>query len=289
MAKGVLIPIGGNEDKGVENISENYTLDFIQIGILSTVVKECGGTDSHILVIPTASSIQKVVGEGYLAAFARLGCNNVEVLFINSVEEAENEYNINALKKCQGVMFSGGDQSRIVEFIGNTLFHEILNERYEKEHFVIAGTSAGAMCMSKEMIAGGNITESLIKGNVKHGKGMGFVPELIIDSHFIKRGRFGRLTQAVAKYQTLLGIGLSEDTGIVIKNDSFRVIGSGMVIVFDPSELTHNNMNSLEEKMPMTMTNLKVHVLAFGDRFDLKTREIEVMGLEEYKALGLFV
>lgn len=288
MAKGVLIPIGGNEDKGVENISENYTLDFIQIGILSTVVKECGGADSYILVIPTASSIQQEVGDGYLAAFARLGCNNVEVLYINSVEEAENEYNINALKKCQGVMFSGGDQSRIVEFIGNTMFHKILKERYKKEHFVIAGTSAGAMCMSKEMIAGGNITESLIKGNVKYGKGMGFVPELIIDSHFIKRGRFGRLTQAVAKYPTLLGVGLSEDTGIVIKNDSFRVIGSGMVIVFDPSELIHNNMNLLEEKMPMTMTNLKVHVLAFGDRFNLKTRDIEVMGLEQYKEIGLF-
>ena len=288
MAKGVLIPIGGNEDKGVEQVSENYTLDFIEVGILSTVVKECGGKDSYILVIPTASSIQKEVGEGYLAAFSRLGCNNVEVLSINSVEEAESDYHINALKKCQGVMFSGGDQSRIVKFIGNTKFHKILMERYRNEHFVIAGTSAGAMCMSKEMIAGGNITESLIKGTVKYRKGMGFIPELIIDSHFIKRGRFGRLTQAVAKHQSLLGVGLSEDTGIVIKNGSFKVIGSGMVIVFDPSELTHNNMNFLEEKMPMTMTNLKVHVLAFGDSFDLKTRKTDVMGLEEYKAIGLF-
>ncbi len=288
MVKGTLIPIGGNEDKGVEQVSENYTLDFIEAGILANVVKECGGNEAGILVIPTASSIQKEVGEGYLAAFAKLGCYNVKILAINSIEEAESEDNINALLTCDGVLFSGGDQSRIVRFIGGTKFHDILVQRYVNEAFVIAGTSAGAMCMSAQMIAGGNVTESLIKGSVRYGQGMGFIPPLIIDSHFIKRGRFGRLSQAVAMYPNLLGVGLSEDTGIIIKNNKFKVIGSGMVIVFDPSQLTNNNISLLEENMPMTMTDLRVHVLAFGDQYDIETRKTTVMTLEEYKTSGYF-
>jgi cyanophycinase len=285
MAKGILIPIGGNEDKGKADVSENYTLDFIADGILSNVVRESGGCSSaNIIVVPTASSIQKEVGENYIHAFDKLGCKNVKVLSINSVKEAESKENIKALEESNCIMFSGGDQSRIVDFIGNTKFHKILQERYEKEKFVIAGTSAGAMCMSEEMIAGGNITESLYRGSVKFRKGMGFTPELIIDSHFIKRGRFGRLAEAVAAFPKLIGVGLSEDTGIVIKDGHFMVIGSGMVVIFDPSRLTHNYRAVLEDDLPLSMTDLTVHVLAFGDTYDINTRMTCVMTLEEYRA-----
>jgi cyanophycinase len=285
MAKGILIPIGGNEDKGKEDVSENYTLDFIEEGILANVVRESGGADSNIIVVPTASSIQKEVGQNYMDAFGKLGCKNVKALAINSVKEAESKENIRALEEASCIMFSGGDQSRIVDFIGNTKFHTILKERYENEKFVIAGTSAGAMCMSEEMVAGGNITESIHRGSVKFKKGMGFIPELIIDSHFIKRGRFGRLAEAVAAYPNLLGVGLSEDTGIVIKDGHFIVIGSGMVVIFDPSKLTHNYRAVLEDDLPLSMTDLTVHVLAFGDTYDIKTRMTCVMTLEEYRAI----
>jgi cyanophycinase len=287
MAKGILIPIGGNEDKGKGDVSENYTLDFIADGILANVLKESGGAASDIIVVPTASSIQKEVSQNYIEAFDKLGCKNVKVLSINSVAEAESKENIKALEESSCIMFSGGDQSRIVDYIGNTKFHTILKERYEKEKFVIAGTSAGAMCMSEEMIAGGNITESLYRGSVKFKKGMGFVPELIIDSHFIKRGRFGRLAEAVAAYPNLLGVGLSEDTGIVIKNGHFIVIGSGMVVIFDPSKLTHNYRAILDDNLPLSMTDLTVHVLAFGDTYDIKTRMTCVMTLEEYREVGV--
>jgi cyanophycinase len=286
MAKGILIPIGGNEDKGNGNVSENYTLDFVASGILSNVLKESGGASANIIVVPTASSIQEEVGKNYVNAFQKLGCKNVKVLSINSVEEAENKENIKALEESSCIMFSGGDQSRIVDFIGDTKFHTILKERYEKEKFVIAGTSAGAMCMSEEMIAGGNITESLYRGSVKFKKGMGFIPELIIDSHFIKRGRFGRLAEAVAAFPKLIGVGLSEDTGIVIKNGHFIVIGSGMVVIFDPSKLSHNYRAILDDNLPLSMTDLTVHVLAFGDTYDIKTRMTCVMTLEEYREVG---
>ena len=114
-------------------------------------------------------------------------------------------------------------------------------------------------------------------------EGMGYIDNMIIDSHFIKRGRFGRLAEAVAKFPKLIGVGLGEDTGLVIKSNEFRVIGSGMVMVIDPSDLTHNNHEILDEGMPMSMANLTTHILADGDRFFMDKRTIEVFPLEIYK------
>ena len=178
-------------------------------------------------------------------------------------------------------MFSGGDQSKIQNFIGGTTVHEILSDRYFNETgFVIAGTSAGAMAMAEEMIAGGSATEAFIKGAVTMYKGLNLVPQLIIDTHFIKRGRFGRVAEAVAKFPTLLGVGLAEDTGLIIKNNIAAVIGSGMVILFDPRKVKHNNEKILKDGTPMSLTNLKVHILANGDRFNISKKKVKVLPLE---------
>jgi len=279
--KGTLIPIGGNEDKGIE-ADEMYTLEFIDEGILYHVVKEAGGVDANIVVIPTASSIPVEVGENYLTAFTSLGCKNVEVLDIRSIEDSETEHAITLIKNANCVMFSGGNQSKITDKIGGTTIHNILVERYKNEEgFVIAGTSAGAMVMANEMIAGGSATESFIKGAVNMYKGLGLIPELVIDTHFIRRGRFGRQSEAVAKFPNLLGIGLAEDTGMIIKNgNDCTVIGSGMVIVFDGRTLTHNNEKILEEGTPMTMANLTVHVLSNSDEYDIRNRNVKVLPIE---------
>ena len=279
--KGTLIPIGGNEDKG-EDANENYTLDFISEGILWHVVREAGGVDAKIVVIPTASSIPVEVGQNYLDAFQKLGCSNVHVLDIRVKQEAEDKDTLNHLKQAQCVMFSGGNQSRISDIIGGTKFHDILLKRYQKEAgFVIAGTSAGAMAMASEMIAGGSSTESFVKGAVKMREGLGLIPELTIDTHFILRGRFGRLAEAVAKFPQVLGIGLAEDTGLIIKNcNTFEVIGSGMVILFDPRKLKHNNEKILTPGTPMSLTNLKTHVLANGDVFNIKKKKIKVLPVD---------
>lgn len=278
--KGTLIPIGGNEDKGIE-ADEMYTLEFIDEGILYHVVKEAGGTDANIVVIPTASSIPLEVGENYLTAFKTLGCKNVQVLDIRSKEDSETQHAIDLVQNANCIMFSGGDQSKIANKIGGTIIHDILLHRYKNEEgFVIAGTSAGAMAMAKEMIAGGSATESFIKGAVNMYKGLGLIPELIIDTHFIKRGRFGRISEAVAQFPKLIGLGLAEDTGLIIKNNCFEIIGSGMVIVFDGRKIKHNNHNILEEGTPMSLTNLKTHILSNGDRFNIKKKKVEVLPIE---------
>ena len=281
LAKGTLIPIGGNEDKGIEE-NEFYSLEFIDEGILYHVVREAGGVDAKIIVIPTASSIPDEVSENYKEAFSTLGCTNVHILDIRSKKDSEKQASIDLIKSANCIMFSGGDQSKITKKIGGTTIHKILLERYKNESgFVIAGTSAGAMAMTNEMIAGGSATESFIKGAVLMYHGLSLIPGLIIDTHFIKRGRFGRQSEAVAKFPNLIGFGLAEDTGMIIKNgNDCTVIGSGMVIVFDGYNLTHNTEKELKVGTPMTMANLTVHVLSNGDQFDIKNRKVTVLPIE---------
>lgn len=282
IAKGTLIPIGGNEDKGRVENDENYTLDFISEGILWHVVRESGGVNAKIVVVPTASSIPVEVGQNYIDAFAKLGCSDVHVLDIRSREEAQDADTLGHLNEADCVMFSGGNQSRISDIIGRTAFHKLLRKRYRTEKgFVIAGTSAGAMVMAEEMIAGGSSTEAFVKGAVGMREGLGLIPKLTIDTHFIQRGRFGRLAEAVAKHPKLYGIGLAEDTGLIIKNcNTCEVIGSGMVILFDPSKLKHNNEKILEPGTPMSLINLKTHVLANSDRFNIKKNKIKILPVD---------
>lgn len=280
--RGILIPIGGNEDKGIGK-NEMYTLEFIGKGILANVVKESGGIDAKIVVITTASSIPLEIGENYKEAFAKLACKHVTILDIREREKSEEPEILQLIHEADCVLFSGGDQSKIVDFIGGTSLHNLLLQKLADTHFVLAGTSAGAMCMSKEMIKGGHSSDALFKGGVHMRDGMGFLDTVIIDSHFIQRGRFGRLTEAVATFPELLGIGLAEDTGLIIRNgNDCEVVGSGMVIIFDPSDLQHNNVAVLKAGLPVSITNLKVNILADGDKYFLDERRVQVMTLEEY-------
>ena len=280
--KGTLIPIGGNEDKGVI-VSEQNSLEFISEGILYHVVKESGGPNGLFVVIPTASSIPVEVGENYLSAFNKLGCKNVVILDIRNKEEADLPANLMLVRDANCVMFSGGDQSKITKRVEGTLLHQIISDRYQNEsNFVIAGTSAGAMAMSKKMIAGGSSTESFVKGAVLMYYGLGLIPNVMFDTHFIMRGRFGRVAEAVAINPELLGIGLAEDTGLVIKNgNEMKVIGSGMVIIFDGKDVGHNNHEVLEVNTPLTLTNLRVHVLSNSDIYNLKERRVVALPIHE--------
>ena len=279
--KRTLIAVGGNEDKGIEQ-SEQYSLDFIEDGILSRIVKEASGKDANISVVTTASSIPQQVAKNYLTAFGKLGCKNVNILDIRNKFDVKKADNINLIKKSDVVMLSGGDQRRLVHIIGGSEIHKILKQRYQEDDFIIAGTSAGAMAMSKEMISGGSSTTAMLKGNVSMMQGFGFLEEVIVDSHFINRGRFGRLTEAVAKFPKLLGIGLGEDTGVIIKEGNIcTTIGSGMVLVFDGEHLSHNKVPDLDEGTPISIGNMIVHVMANTDTFYLGTRHLKILTADQ--------
>jgi cyanophycinase len=233
--KGKLIAVGGAEDKGIDlETGELYrnNLNFFELGILRRIVKESGGPTDRIEVVTTASMIPHEVGNNYLNAFGKIGCTNIGVMHIRNREDATNKDYIERLHKADCVMFSGGNQLRLSSVFGGTEFLQVLQDRYQDEDFVIAGTSAGAMAMSNTMIYEGNATRAHLKGEVKITTGLGFMDDVIIDSHFEKRGRFGRLAQAVASNPSCLGIGLGEDTGMLVTNgNQLEAIGSGMVMI----------------------------------------------------------
>ncbi|HEX4875441.1 MAG TPA: cyanophycinase [Chitinophagaceae bacterium] len=276
--KGKLIAIGGAEDKGTDlemgEIHRN-NLNFFELGILRRVVEEAGGVNSRIEVITTASTIPYEVGENYLNAFGKIGCTNIGLLHIRNRQDTMIKEYIERIHSCDAVMFSGGNQLRLSVTDGGTEFLAILKKRYlEEEHFLIAGTSAGAMAMSNTMIYEGNATRAHLKGEVKITTGLGFINSVIIDSHFEKRGRFGRLAQAVAANPGCIGVGLGEDTGMLIKEgNKMEAIGSGLVMIIDGHEIMHSNIADIPEGNPISIENLKVHFCENGNGYLIKERK----------------
>ncbi|HNS11380.1 MAG TPA: cyanophycinase [Bacteroidia bacterium] len=283
--KGKLIAIGGSEDKGTEsepNFHQKNNLNFFEMQILSRIVQETGGHEANIEVITSASSIPDEVGQNYLDAFNKLGCKNVHHMDIRTRDQVQSQEMVDRISKCDGVMISGGNQLRLSSLFGGTSFLEILSERYFNEsEFVIAGTSAGAMAMSNTMIYQGSSTQALLKGEVKITTGLAFMKDVIIDSHFVTRGRFGRLAQAVAANPSCTGIGLGEDTGVLVTEGRFmEAIGSGLVIILDGHHIRHSNIADLKEGSPISIEHLVVHVMAKGNYYDLKDRKFFAESVE---------
>lgn len=276
--KGKLIAVGGNEDKGTypnPKTRKRYTLDFFELGILKRLLIEVGKPNPVVEVVTTASMIPVEVGQMYTEAFERLGLPQISVMHIRSAEDARKPEYLERLRACDAIMFSGGDQSRLTQAFGGSDFLHILLERYhEEENFVIAGTSAGAMAMSRVMIAGGNPFDALKKGSVKVSAGLGLVDPVIIDSHFVKRGRFARLMEIIAEHPHHLGIGLGEDTGVLITGGSqIETIGSNLVVIIDGREIGHNNSLDARKGDMLSIEHLVVHVLAKGNVYDLRRRQ----------------
>ncbi|GAA4326038.1 cyanophycinase [Flaviaesturariibacter amylovorans] len=275
--KGKLIAVGGAEDKGTDlekgEIRRN-NLNFFELGILRRIVEEAGGPESRIEVVTTASMIPDEVGANYLNAFGKIGCTNVGVMRIRDrADAAEQEY-IDRLLNCDAVMMSGGNQLRLSATFGGTRFGQILLHRYHNEsRFLIAGTSAGAMAMSNTMIYEGDAAQAHLKGKVKITTGLGLVDHVIIDSHFEKRGRFGRLAQAVATNPSCIGIGLGEDTGMLItEGNKMEAIGSGLVMILDGHDIMYSNIADIPEGNPISIENLKVHFCEKGNGYLVKER-----------------
>jgi cyanophycinase len=279
MYKGTLIPVGGAEDKGTDletGIINRNNLVFFEMGILKSILNEMGGPSKRIEIVTTASSIPVEVGQNYLSAFLKLGCENVGHMDIRNREQASRSEYLERLRQCDAIMFSGGNQLRLTAIFGGTAFLDILHARYEQEHFVIAGTSAGAMAMSNTMIYQGNATDAHLKGEVKITTGLAFIKNVIIDSHFNKRGRFPRLAQAVASNPSAIGIGLGEDTGVIIKNGmELKAIGSGAVYIIDGQKINYSNIADIEEKAAISVEGLIVHILEAGNCYNIKTRTFD--------------
>jgi cyanophycinase len=282
--KGKLIIIGGSVDKG--SFAENQAtmprpknLKYFEQGILKRITTESAKNNlSRIEIITTASSIPQEVGESYINAFKQLDVLNTAVLNVKTREEANSSEYLDRLKKADVVMFTGGDQLRLTSIFGGTAFHHMLLDKYENEDFIISGTSAGAAASSNNMIYQGSSNGALLKGEVKITGGLGFINNVIIDTHFVQRGRIGRLLYACASNPINLGIGLGEDTGLLITNGNrMEAIGSGLIMLVDGTHMRDTNLSAVQMGSPVSIENLIVHVMALGDHFDLKTKKLTII------------
>ncbi|SFH96608.1 cyanophycinase [Halpernia frigidisoli] len=280
--KGKLIVIGGAVNKGSfaetdfdQNVEKN--LNFFERGILRKIIDESKSkNDSVIEILATASQIPQIVGPEYKKAFEYLGAKNVNILDIINREQANSDDVVERIKKADVVMFTGGDQLRLTSILGGTRFHEALLDKYENEDFIYAGTSAGAAAASENMIYQGSSQEALLKGEIKTTQGLGFIDDVIIDTHFVQRGRIGRLFQSVVNNPRTLGIGLGEDTGLFIFNGIMTTVGSGLVIIVDGRFIKDTNLTNIELGQPISIDNLTVHVMSMNDTFDLKTKDLTI-------------
>lgn len=285
--------IGGAVDKGSfteasfdANVANN--LNFFETGILKRLILESKHKeDSKIEVITTASKIPREIGTEYIKALEYLGAKNVKVLHIEKREQAVDAEVLDRLREADVVMFTGGDQLRLTSILGGTAFHDILLDKYHNEEFIYAGTSAGAAAASNNMIYQGSSSEALLKGEVKITSGLGLIDGVIIDTHFVQRGRIGRLFQAVVGNPKVLGVGLGEDTGLLIKdNTQMEAIGSGLVILVDGREIKDTNLTQVELGQPISISHLVTHVMSMYDTFDLKTHKMFIRSSQYADELG---
>jgi cyanophycinase len=278
-AKGKLIIIGGHEDKGnYENMTEEELQRkdiFLSEGVLKRVIEEVKTDDPRIEVITTASLIPEEVAEMYIEAFKVLNVTHVGIMNIGSETEADDPEILERLRQAHAVFMSGGDQNRLVKLFSGTKALHIMQERYQnEENFLLAGTSAGAMCMSQIMITGNIENKPLVKGTVQTGTGLGFLNKLIIDTHFIVRSRFRRLLEAVAAFPDHAGIGLGEDTAILVTgNNKVETIGSGLVVTIDAREARKNNYAEILNGDHLNLQHIILNVIPKGDVFEFKNKE----------------
>lgn len=276
--KGKLIIIGGAINTG--SFAETQfglpqNMNFFERGILKRITTESAKNNtSRVEIMTTASLIPEKVGEEYIKAFAQLDVHDVGVLNIGSREEANNPTYVERIKRADVIIFTGGDQLRLSSIFGGTEIHRTLLDKYQHTNIVIAGTSAGAAASSKNMIYQGSSKDALLKGEVKITGGLGFIDDVIVDTHFVQRGRIGRLLYATASNPAILGIGLGEDTGLYIYENKMEAIGSGMVILVDGRHMADTNLTDVEMGQPVSIKNMVVHVMCDGDIYDLAQHQL---------------
>lgn len=279
MPKGKLLIIGGAEDKGpIRNppLIKLKNRNYVDYDILGRLIFRDDKEHNRIEVVTTASQQPLKTGRMYIRSFKRAGFSNVGHLSIENKEDLKNPEHVQRVLDARVVFFSGGDQYRLTSILLGSEFLEAVLHRYENDGtFVLGGTSAGAMAMSEHMIFYAENNEAMLKGHVKITKGFGLLRNYIVDTHFAKRGRYGRLFQAVLMNSGSMGLGLGEDTGLMIEEGRIATcVGSGMVVVVDSSKVANTTKHEVANDEPISVENLIIHVLTRGDRFDLETRRV---------------
>lgn len=257
--RGALIIIGGAEDK----VGECRILrEFLRIG---------KGRHARVLVMTVATELPIEVGMDYVEVFKRLGAEDVRTFDVSCREAANRDSAVEFARDATCIFFTGGEQLRITKLLGGTRMDAALHDALRRG-VVLAGTSAGASMMSSTMIVDGEAETNPRISMVNMAPGMEFLEGAVVDQHFAQRGRVGRLVSAVAQYPHHLGLGIDEDTAVIVEDRAFRVLGHGAVSVVDAGTLTHSNLNTVSSDESLALCGIQMHILPDGYGFDLKTR-----------------
>lgn len=265
MSKGVIGPlvvVGGREDK--DGDSE----------ILQEFVRLAGGRKAHIAILPVATDQPEESSQEYQKVFSELGAGKSETVLVSTREAAFDERSADVLRRATGVFFTGGSQVRITSMLGGSPLDSILRERQLDDGLVIAGTSAGASVMADLMIVAGEQETGPKLGQLELGAGLGFVHNTIIDQHFAERGRIHRLIAAVAQNPRYLGVGIDENTALIVEDAIFRVIGEGSVTVVDASQMRYNNFVTVGDAEPLALEGIRLTIVPPGYGFVMAERRL---------------
>ena len=256
--KNAILVIGGAEDKvhGKE--------------ILRTFFQRSGEENARIGIVPCASREPSLIGERYYRLFKDMGAKDIKVLDVRDRSSADDSAYRDFVENCTGIFLTGGDQLRLCGLLADTPMMNRIVERAQKREISLAGTSAGAAVMGHHMISGGSSAESPNRALVDMAKGLNIIPDVLIDQHFYNRNRLARLLSAISSHPELLGIGIDEDTCAMFDSDGFiQVIGKGSVTIVDARGMSYSNQDRVHGSDPLSMHNLKLHILGYGNRYDL--------------------
>lgn len=256
--EGKLVAIGGSEDKNDD------------LEVLRTICELPEGGTKIVEVIPTASRIPQEAGGQYVEPFQKLGVETVGIMDIQTREDASRQDYVDRILAADVVFFTGGDQLRLTNLLGGSPLLNTLKGHYQRGG-VIAGTSAGAAAMSQAMIYQGSAGNALRKGTVQMTPGLGLIRNAVVDSHFTQRGRFSRLLEVVTGNPGVIGLGLDEDSGVVVRDGKVaEAIGSGVVVVIDGHDMKYSNITSVQMGTAIAEEGVRVHTLTSGHTFDLE-------------------
>lgn len=257
--KGFLVLIGGAEDKKNEKIILRKVVDLNKA--------------KSAVIIPTASSYPMGLAEDYVYAFRDINVENISILDIRDKKDTERSEYIEKVATADLIFFTGGDQYKLVSVFNDTQMLRQIWERFN-EGATIAGTSAGAAAACDPIIFDGD-SAGMNKGTIHFCKGFGFIKGITIDTHFVNRGRLGRLTQFLSSGKSTKGIGLGENTSIIISPDNtFEVLGSEMVTIVNTENVTFSNYNEITENAPIVINDIRVGFLQSGCVFDINTWKV---------------
>jgi len=277
--KGKLMIIGGHEDKIAEGDYDSPLRAALRVphfNILGRLMDKVPYTHDVIEVIAAASSIPQEMEETYVAAYKNAGYDHVRIMSFDDAGATNDPELVRRIHYAHAVFFTGGDQRKLTTLLnGSDVLDAIKKKYYADPHFMVAGTSAGAMSLPEIIIERGMIEEALLKSDLIVGKGFGLIDNVIVDTHFIKRGRFGRLALAVAlNHPGHTGIGLGEDGALLISNgNEAECIGSGMVVIIDGSDIGATNIGQANQGVPIAIENLKVHLLTEGCKYLIREKK----------------